>query len=44
MFEPDARGLKESRHSLKREDSIEWTYQYQADTISAIERYPQQTD
>ena len=38
MLEPDARGLKESRHSLKREDSIEWTYQYQRDreTSSAV--------
>ena len=31
MLEPDAQGLKESSHSLKREDSIEQTYQYQRD-------------
>ena len=32
MLEPDAPGLKESKHSLKRDDSIEWT-QYQRDMI-----------
>ena len=31
MLEPDAPGLKESRHYLQREDSIELTYQYQRD-------------
>ena len=38
MVEPDVPGLKESRHFLQREDSIELTYQYQRDreTTSAV--------
>ena len=31
MLEPDVHGLKESRHFLHREDSIELTYHYQRD-------------
>ena len=31
MLEPDAPGLKESRYYLQRDDSIEFTYQYQRD-------------
>ena len=31
MSEPDGQELKKSSHSLKREDSIEQTYQYQRD-------------
>ena len=38
MYEPDRPGLKESRHYLQREDSIELSYQYQRDreTTSAV--------